>query len=81
MAGDTGLDAQVPAWFICRQLQITKQTLNWWVTSGKLSPAGGRPGAPLYRYGDACEVERQTRRSGKSRRGVTMNRDPVGTPA
>lgn len=73
-----GLDALVPGWFICRQLEITKQTFNYWVTSGKLAPvdndAGGRP---LYRYGDACEAERQTRRSGKSRRGV-QHRSPVG---
>lgn len=75
----TGLDAQVPGWFVCRQLEITKQTFNYWVSSGKLAPVNrDANGRPLYRYGDACEVERQTRRSGRSRRGTRLaSRSPV----
>lgn len=70
MARRANLDVPVPAWFICAQLNVSKQTVNYWVSAGKLSPVAcdGR-GRPLYRYGDAVEVERETRRSGKSRRG------------
>lgn len=83
MEGRADLDVQVPAWFACRQLHITKQTFGYWVSSGKLSPAATGPdGHPRYRYGDVLEVERRTRRSGKSRRGTKLRpRDPVGAPA
>jgi hypothetical protein len=75
----TGLDVQVPGWFICRQLDITKQTLNYWVASGKLTPtASDSHGRPLYRYGDALEIERQTRHSPNSRRGARHRRETVG---
>lgn len=77
----TGLDVQVPGWFICRQLDITKQTFNYWVSSGKLAAvASDGQGRPLYRYGDALEAERQTRRSGRSRRGVRL-RSPAAVGA
>lgn len=81
--GRADLDVQVPGWFICRRFGITQQTLRWWVDSGKLAPVRhDAAGRPLYRFGDAAEAERQTRRSGKSRRGATMRRrSPVGASA
>lgn len=70
MAGSAHAETLVPAWFVCRQLEITKQTFGHWVTSGKV-PVAGRDSRnrPLYRYVDAALAERRTRRSGKSRRG------------
>ncbi len=64
------LDALVPAWFACRRLRITQQTLNYWRSTGKLVPAnrdGG--GRPQYRYRDVLAAEQQTRESPNSRRG------------
>lgn len=65
------LDTLVPAWFACTQLGVTKQTFRWWVTSGKLTPANGQTGhRARYRYRDVTKVERQTRNSKQSRRGI-----------
>jgi DNA-binding transcriptional MerR regulator len=76
------MDAEVPGWFVCWWLGITKQALHWWVTSGKLAPVRrDAAGRPFYRFGDALEAERQTRRSGKSRRGATVRRSPAGAAA
>lgn len=76
--GRADLDAEVPGWFVCHQLDITKQTLNWWVSSGKLAPVRrDSAGRPWYRYGDVLEAEKLTRRSGRSRRGATMRRCPT----
>jgi len=75
MGGRANLDALVPTWFICHWLDVSKQTVNYWVSAGKLTPAArDGHGRPLYRYGDVLAVERDTRRSGKSRRRARMNR-------
>lgn len=72
------MDQLVPAWFACRRFGVTKQTFAYWVSSGKLTPARhDSAGRPLYRYGDVAEVERQTRRSGKSRRGCRHHEPAV----
>lgn len=69
MAAD--LDVLVPGWFACRRLGIKKQTLRYWVTSGKLSPRRHDPaGRPLYRYGDVVAVEKATRDSRMSSRSL-----------
>lgn len=69
-------DTLVPAWFACRQLGITKQTLNWWRAAGRLVPARrDSAGRPLYRYREVAEAEKATRNHHNSRR------PPVGAQA
>lgn len=49
-----------------RAIGVSKQLVNWWRSTGKLSPdAQG-----CYRWGDVLAVERDTRRSMRSSRRV-----------
>ena len=59
----------LPAAYIARELDVSKQLVHWWVKSGKLKPAGTAPdGRALYSLADAALVDRDTRRSPHSRR-------------
>lgn len=62
------LDVRVPAWFAIKRLGVTKQTFNYWRSTGKITPDDNGE----YRWGDVLEVELVMRKSAKSRRGVTM---------
>ncbi len=62
------LDARLTAQLAALAAGVTKQTFNYWRTSGKVTP--GDDG--MYRYGDVLKAESRTRRSGKS------HRKPVG---
>lgn len=59
------LDARLPAHLAAHVAGVTKQTFNYWRTSGKVT--AGDDG--LYRLGDVLAVEAATRRSPNSRRG------------
>lgn len=61
-------DVRVPAWFAIKRLQVTKQTFNYWRSSGKLTADDNGE----YRWGDVLEVELAMRKSANSRRGVTV---------
>jgi hypothetical protein len=65
-------DVRVPAWFAIKRLGVTKQTFNYWRTTGRITPDD----AGEYRWGDVLQVELDMRRSPNSRRGVTVNRQP-----
>lgn len=65
------LDARLPAYLAARIAGVTKQTFNYWRTSGKL--ARGDDG--LYRLGDVLAVERDTRNNPNSRRGARRPAD------
>ncbi len=58
------LDVRVPPWFAAQFAGVSRQLLNYWRTSGKITP--GDDG--LYRLGDVLEVEARTRRSPTSSR-------------
>lgn len=62
------LDVRVPPWFAIKRLNVTKQTFNYWRTSGKITPDDKGE----YRWGDLLEVELRMRKSPMSRRGVTL---------
>ena len=63
-----GDDVRVPAWFAIKRLGVTKQTFNYWRTTGKITPDGNGE----YRWGDVVRVEAEMRKSPNSRRGVTL---------
>jgi hypothetical protein len=58
------LDARLTAQLAALAAGVSKQTFNYWRTSGKV--VAGEDG--LYRYGDVLNAEAQTRRSTKSHR-------------
>jgi len=63
----------LPAFLIARQLNVSRQLVNWWVRAGKLAPAGeGADGRPLYSYREAVVVDRDTKRSPRSHRINSM---------
>lgn len=59
------LDAYVPAWFAAKRAGISRQLLNYWRTTGKVTP--NEDG--LYRLGDVLAVESKMRNDPNSRRG------------
>lgn len=62
-------DVLLPANLAAARVRVSRQLLNWWRRTGKLTPAAAdRTGRPLYRLGDVVQVERQTRRSPQSHR-------------
>lgn len=63
----------LPAFLIARQLNVSRQLVNWWVRSGKLEASGpAADGRPLYSFIDAARVERETRRSPRSHRRLAV---------
>jgi len=48
---------------------VTRHLIYVWRAEGRLTTQGTRGRSPLYRFGDILLVERDTRRSGLSRRG------------
>lgn len=60
------LDARLTASFAARIAGVTKQTFNYWRTSGKITT--GEDGC--YRLGDVLAVERDMRNNPNSRRGA-----------
>jgi hypothetical protein len=61
-------DTRVPGWFAIKRLGVTKQTFNYWRTSGKITPDDNGE----YRWGDVIQVELDMRNSPNSRRGITL---------
>jgi hypothetical protein len=58
------LDARLKPADAARAAGVSKQLLNWWRSEGKVrADERGR-----YRLGDVLDVERATRRSGRSSR-------------
>ena len=63
----------LPAFLIARQLQVSRQLVYWWVRDGKLKVADtAADGRPLYSFSAAALVERETRRSPRSHRRMSM---------
>lgn len=70
------LDARLTPQLAALAAGVTKQTFNYWRTSGKLTPdAKGE-----YRLGDVLKVESETRNNPNSRRGITYERRPASGP-
>ena len=65
------MDALLPAHMAAEKCNVSTQLFNWWVRTGKLKPVDNE-GRPLYRLRDALNVEKQMRRSGQSRRKVSV---------
>lgn len=63
-------DVRVPPWFAIKRLGVTKQTFNYWRSTGKITPNE----AGKYRWGDLLEVEAAMRNSPNSRRGTKVAR-------
>ncbi len=61
-------DVRVPAWFAIKRLGITKQTFNYWRTSGKVTADDNGE----YRWGDVLAAEKATRTNPNSRRGIQL---------
>lgn len=60
------LEARLTAQLAALAAGVSKQTFNYWRTSGKV--VAGDDGK--YRYGDVLAVESQMRRSARSHRGA-----------
>lgn len=54
-------DRQVTASEIAEVLPVSVQLVSMWKSKGKLKPVGKRGRSPLYRYGDASDLERDMR--------------------
>ncbi len=66
--GAVNLDARLTPQLAALAVGVSKQTFNYWRTSGKVTPGpDGR-----YRYGDVLTADRATRRSGKSHRRTAL---------
>lgn len=68
------LDARLNPQLAALAAGVTKQTFNYWRTSGKLAPDDNGE----YRLGDVLRVERDTRNNPNSRRGVVVRRPASG---
>jgi predicted site-specific integrase-resolvase len=64
------MDALLPAHMAAEMCNVSRQLFSWWVRTGKIEPVARRGRTPLYRLGDAFDVEAQTRQSAQSRRKV-----------
>ncbi len=59
----------LPAFLIARRLGVSRQLVYWWTRNDKLPTAAtAEDGRPLYSLRTAAEVERNMRRSPRSRR-------------
>ena len=58
------LDAKLPAHLAARLVGVSRQLINYWRASGKLTPDEQK----RYRLGDLLAVERDMRRSPQSHR-------------
>lgn len=64
------LDAQLPAHLAAAMVGVSRQLINYWRSSGHLTPVDADGRSPLYRLGDLLAVERDMRRSPQSHRSA-----------
>lgn len=62
------MDARLPAHLAALFLRVSPQLINYWRSSGLLTPIDRRGRSPRYRLGDLIAVEANARRHPQSRR-------------